>query len=436
MQDKEILAEISLVASLATEPGFLQDALASISPDQMRSDRAREVYQTLVLLDQDGVMPDVLQINDRAKNPELFGELSGLAEMMRDHSHTPASIPGLIKLVAENHSLRRVEQAAKEALNIIKEREDGGVETLAKAEGVLFKAFEIEGRSSTSLVHVSQDVPKVLQSLEERSKRDDPVTGVRSGIVDLDDMTTGFQPGELTVLAGRPSMGKSAAAGKIAESCCRRGGSAVIFSMEMTRENWVQREICSIGSVNFQNMRTGQLSDEEWERCRDAADEISRWDLYIDETGAASLDYIRAVCRRHAVRKQGLDLIIIDYLQLMTIDAKSRNSNRAEDIGAVTGGLKALAKQLNVPIVLLSQLNRSLEGRLDKRPLQSDLRESGAIEQDADLIIFLYRDEVYDPDTPERGICEWIIRKQRNGPIGTVRTVFEGHFSRFKNLGY
>lgn len=426
--------ELSVVATLVSNPELIAEAAASIRPHFFTTPRAREIYDTLLSMAEEGIGIDVITVSERAKNPEMFGDMVGLVEVVMNYGRVPENLPPLLMLLKENQSLESIRSAAKGVLEMLDNKDFSVQERVERAEGIILSAIQDQDQDSAHMVHVSADIPELLRIVEERSKSDDVVTGLRTGLVDLDEATTGLQPGELIVLAGRPSMGKSAAANKLVESCCRRGGTALMFSLEMTRLNLIQRAVCSIGGIDFQHLRTGNLDDDEWAKLTDASSEINRWDWHIDETSGVSLDHIRAVCRRMLMQKKNLDLVVIDYLQLMNMDAASRNSNRAEDVGAVTRGLKALSKQLSVPIVVLSQLNRSLEQRQDKRPIMSDLRESGAIEQDADLIIFLYREEVYVPETAERGVCEWIIRKQRNGPIGTIRTNFAGRYSRFTNL--
>jgi replicative DNA helicase len=413
---------------------MIPEVSATIRPHYFKAPRAREAYETILSMVEANEGIDVITVSERAKNPYIFGDLAGLVEMVRDYARVPETIPGLVKILQENQSLGELESAAQSILEILRNKEYSPPERMELAHNKITQALDNSETDQRQMVHVSSDIPEMLRQIEERSKTDDPVTGLRTGLVDLDEMTTGLQPGELVVLAGRPSMGKSAAAGKLIESCCRRGGTALLFSLEMTRISIIQRAVTAIGQIDFQALRTGRLDEEGWGKLSEATAEVNRWDWHIDETAGVSLDYIRSVCRRIAMQKGKIDLVVVDYLQLMSIAEVSKGSNRAQDIGVATTGLKALAKQLSVPVVVLSQLNRSLEQRQDKRPIMSDLRESGAIEQDADLIVFLYREEVYVPETAERGICEWIVRKQRNGPIGTIRAGFQGRFLRFSNL--
>ncbi|MGH8413710.1 MAG: replicative DNA helicase, partial [Gammaproteobacteria bacterium] len=260
-----------------------------------------------------------------------------------------------------------------------------------------------------------------------------PVTGLATGLDKFDEMTAGLQSGDLIIVAGRPSMGKSALATNIAEYCACRPEKPVptaIFSMEMSGEQLAMRLISSLGRIDQQKVRTGQLNKEDWQRVSSAIAIMSKAPLFIDDAGALTPTELRARARR-LKREHDIGLMVVDYLQLMHVPGT--RENRATEISEICRGLKSLARELNIPVVALSQLNRSLEQRPDKRPIMSDLRESGSIEQDADVIAFIYRDEVYDKDSPNKGIAEIIIGKQRNGPIGTVQATFLGAYTRFEN---
>jgi replicative DNA helicase len=255
---------------------------------------------------------------------------------------------------------------------------------------------------------------------------------VPTGFIDLDRMTSGLQPGDLVIVAGRPSMGKTAFSVNIGEHVAVDSGLPVaIFSMEMGGAQLAMRMLGSVGRLDQHRLRTGRLNDEDWPRLTHAIQKMNDAQIFIDETPSLSSIELRARSRRLARQCGKLGLIIVDYLQLMS--ANSPGENRATEISEISRNLKGLAKELNCPVIALSQLNRSLEQRPNKRPVMSDLRESGAIEQDADLILFIYRDEVYNPDSPEKGMAEIIIGKQRNGPIGSVRMTFLGHYTKFEN---
>jgi replicative DNA helicase len=258
------------------------------------------------------------------------------------------------------------------------------------------------------------------------------LTGVATGYTDLDRMTAGLQPGDLVIVAGRPSMGKTTLALNIAENAAIAGNTPVaVFSMEMSREQLSMRMISSLGRVDQSHLRTGMFGDEDWARINSAIAQMKAAPVYIDDSGALTPTEVRARARRLS-RERGLGLIVIDYLQLMQVPGTKEN--RATEISEISRSLKALAKELKLPVIALSQLNRSVEQRTDKKPVMSDLRESGAIEQDADVIILIYREEVYDPDTPRKGIADIIIAKQRNGPTGEVHLTFLGKYTRFENM--
>jgi replicative DNA helicase len=276
---------------------------------------------------------------------------------------------------------------------------------------------------------------QVVERIDMLYNRDNPndVTGVPTGYADLDRMTSGLQPGDLVIVAGRPSMGKTSLAMNIAEHIALHSGLPVgIFSMEMASTQLVMRMLGSVGKLDQHRLRTGRLQDQDWQRLTEAVGKLNDAPIHIDETAALNPLELRARARRLHRQYKQLGLIVVDYLQLMS--ASSEGENRATELSEISRAMKGLAKELGCPVVALSQLNRSLEQRPNKRPVMSDLRESGALEQDADLILFIYRDEVYNPESADKGIAEVIIGKQRNGPIGTVRLAFLGEFTRFENL--
>jgi replicative DNA helicase len=262
------------------------------------------------------------------------------------------------------------------------------------------------------------------------------VTGVATGLADLDELTTGLQPADLVIIAGRPSMGKTTLAMNIAEHVAIKATKPVlVFSMEMPADSLAMRMMSSLGRLDQHRLRTGKLDDNDWPRVTSAVHMLSEAPLFIDDTPALTPVEMRARARRLVKEQGSLGLIVVDYLQLMRV-TNTKLDNRTAEISEISRSLKTLAKELNVPVIALSQLNRSLEQRQDKRPMMSDLRESGAIEQDADLICFIYRDEVYNEDSPDKGCAEIIVAKQRNGPIGRVRVAFLGQFTRFEDLAY
>ena len=308
---------------------------------------------------------------------------------------------------------------------------------LDEAEAKIFQIAEGGQRSGQGFQDIKELLPQVAERIDYLFSRDNPsdVTGIPTGFSDLDSMTSGFQGGDLVIVAGRPSMGKTAFSINIAENVAIDTGLPVaIFSMEMASTQLAMRMIGSIGRLDQHRMRTGRLEDEDWEKLTTALGKLNEAPIFIDEGAALSSFDVRARARRLHRQCGKLGLIVVDYLQLMAAPAGRQGENRATEISEISRSLKALAKELDCPVVALSQLNRSVEQRPDKRPVMSDLRESGAIEQDADLILFIYRDEVYNPDSTDKGTAEIIIAKQRNGPIGRVRLTFIGEHTRFENF--
>jgi replicative DNA helicase len=306
---------------------------------------------------------------------------------------------------------------------------------LDEAESKVFKIAQEGAKASAGFREIQPLLSEVVERIDELYHRegDTDVTGVPTGFTDLDRMTSGMQAGDLVIVAGRPSMGKTSLAMNIAEHVAIEQGLPVaVFSMEMGAVQLAMRMLGSVGMLDQHRMRTGKLLADDWPRVTHAVQKMQDAQMYIDETPALSSVEVRARARRLARQCGKLGLIVIDYLQLM--GASSAGENRATEISEISRSLKALGKELECPVIALSQLNRSLEQRPNKRPVMSDLRESGAIEQDADLILFIYRDEVYNPDSPDKGTAEIIIGKQRNGPIGTVRLTFQGSSTRFLNF--
>jgi len=306
-------------------------------------------------------------------------------------------------------------------------------ELLELAEQKVFKIAENRQRGQGGFEPVRALLAKAVERIEALFEQEGNITGAATGFADLDQMTSGLQPADLIIVAGRPSMGKTSIAMNMAENVAIKGDLPVaIFSMEMPGEALAMRMMSSLGRIDQHKIRTGKLDDDEWPRLTSAVTLLEKTKLFIDDTPALTPIEVRSRARR-LMREHGqLGLIVLDYLQLMQSPASG--DNRVQQISDISRSLKALAKELHVPVIALSQLNRNLEQRPNKRPVMSDLRESGAIEQDADLIVFVYRDEVYNEDSPDKGIAEIIIGKQRNGPLGTVRLTFLGQFTRFENF--
>jgi replicative DNA helicase len=304
---------------------------------------------------------------------------------------------------------------------------------LESAERQVFKIAEQRQRGQGGFATIKSLLARAVDKIETLFEQEGSITGAATGFTDLDELTSGLQPADLIIVAGRPSMGKTTIAMNMAENIAIKGDKPVaVFSMEMPGDSLAMRMMSSLGRIDQHKIRTGKLEDDEWPRLTSAINLLAETKLFIDDTAALTPTEVRSRARRLAREHGQLGLIVIDYLQLM--QSPSSGDNRVQQISDISRGLKALAKELNVPVVALSQLNRNLEQRPNKRPMMSDLRESGAIEQDADLIVFVYRDEVYNEDSPDKGIAEIIIGKQRNGPLGTVRLTFLGQYTRFENF--
>jgi len=364
-------------------------------------------------------------------------EIGGLAYLNALAHNIPsaANIRHYAEIVRERSMLRRLISVMDE-ISAVAFNPQGkeARQLLDEAESKVFQIAQEGARGSAGFQGIQPLLAQVMDRLDELYHREgnSDITGLPTGFTDLDRMTSGLQPGDLIIVAGRPSMGKTSLAMNIGEHVAIREGLPVaVFSMEMGAVQLAMRMLGSVGMLDQHRLRT-RLTDDDWPRVTHAVQQMQDGQIYIDETPALSVMEVRARARRLARQCGKLSLIIIDYLQLMT--GSGRGENRATEISEISRSLKSLAKELNCPLIALSQLNRSLEQRPNKRPVMSDLRESGAIEQDADLILFIYRDEVYNPDSPDKGTAEIIIGKQRNGPIGTVRLTFQGSCTRFLNF--
>lgn len=362
---------------------------------------------------------------------DASGGLAYLGQLAKD-TPSAANIVAYGNIVRERAMLRELISVGGEiATSAASADGRDATDLIDEAERRVFEIAERGQRRGSGFVELRKILPGTIDRLDELYTSEGHITGTPTGFDDLDKMTAGLQPGDLVIVAGRPSMGKTSFAMNIAEHAAISGKKPVaIFSMEMSAEQLSFRMISSLGRVNQSHLRTGNFTDEDWHRINAAVTIMSESKIFIDDTPAMNPTEIRARCRRLA-REHGLGLIVLDYIQLMQVAGNTEN--RATELSQISRSLKALAKELRVPVVALSQLNRSVEQRTDKRPVMSDLRESGAIEQDADLIAFIYRDEVYNKETMRKGIADIIIAKQRNGPIGEIHLTFLGEYTKFEN---
>lgn len=381
---------------------------------------------------------DVITVFEHLQNMGKAEEVGGLTYLNRLAQYVPSAsnIRRYAEIVRERGILRKLVTASDEIATHAFNPQGRPVDKiLDEAEQKIFNIGEEGSRMKQGFQPMGTLVVDLLDRVQEMADNPNDITGVPTGFVDLDRMTSGLQAGDMVVLAARPSMGKTAFAVNIAEHVALHEGLPVaIFSMEMGASQLAVRIVGSIGRIDQGHLRTGKLSDEEWPRLTEAIEKLRNISLHIDETPGLTPSELRANARRLARQCGKLGLIVVDYLQLMSGSAGSEGENRATELGEISRGLKMLAKELQCPVIALSQLNRSVETRTDKRPMMSDLRESGAIEQDADIIMFIYRDDYYNKDSKEPNIAEVIIGKQRNGPTGTVKLFFQKSQTRFESL--
>jgi len=432
--------EMSVLGGVLLENEALNKALEILRPDDFYRDSHRKIFSALIDLSNRSEPADLVTLTAALQQQgalEAVGGSSYLATLV-DYVPTAANITYYCKLVKEKAIARHLIRVATEIAT--RGYEGGEVEkSLDWAEKSI---FEITGMKTRPSYFATRDILKdTFKTIEKLFERKELVTGVPSGFTDLDTMTAGLQPGDLVIIAARPSMGKTAFILNLVEYAAvhyQNKAPTIIFSLEMSKESLVQRMLCSISKVDASRLRTGHLGESDWPKLTNGAGLLSEAPIYIDDTPAISVLELRAKARRLKAEKN-LGLIVVDYLQLMT---GHNAENRQQEISEISRSLKALAKELSVPVVALSQLNRSLENRTDKRPIMADLRESGAIEQDADVIMFIYRETVYCDACKKRdGSCdkghekdaEIVIGKQRNGPIGTVHLTFRGEYTRFEN---
>ena len=432
-----IEAEQSLLGALLLDNQAFDRVADLVRAEDFYRDDHRRIWRHIARLIEHNRPADVVTVSEAVEASEDKDKTGGPAYLGALAQNTPSAlnIRRYAELVREKSVQRSLAHVATEiaesALN------PAGKEVgllLDEAESKIFQIAESGARRDQGLLEIKPVLARVFEKIDHLYHRDNPsdVTGVPTGYTKIDQMTSGLQSGDLVIVAARPSMGKTALALNIAEHVAVDNGLPVaIFSMEMSATQLAQRMLGSIARVDQHKMRTGKLSDREWGDLSDAMAKLHETPIYIDEAGALTALEVRARARRLKRQYSKLGLIVIDYIQLMA--ASNQGENRATEISEICRSLKSLARELKVPVIALSQLNRSVEQRDDKRPIMSDLRESGSIEQDADLIVFIYRDEVYNKESPDKGTAEIIIGKQRNGPTGTVRTTFLGRFTRFEN---
>jgi replicative DNA helicase len=433
-----IEAEQSVLGGLLLDNGAWDRAGDMLTDSDFYRFEHRQIYAAIGALVQATKPADVITVFEQLQSLGKAEECGGVAYLNALAQSVPsaANLRRYAEIVRERSILRKLVAVSDEiATNAFNPQGRAVSQILDEAEGKIFKIGEEGSRSKQGFQSIDQLVVQLIDRVNELAENGaEDVTGVRTGFFDLDRMTAGLQPGDLIVLAARPSMGKTAFALNIAEHVSvHEGLPVVVFSMEMGASQLALRMVGSLGRIDQSGLRTGRLRDDEWGRLTEAVDKLGKASVFIDETPALNPAELRARSRRQARQCGKLGLIVVDYLQLMS-GTGGNEENRATEIGEISRGLKALAKELQCPVIALSQLNRSVETRTDKRPMMSDLRESGAIEQDADVIMFIYRDEYYNKESKEPGVAEIIIGKQRNGPVGTVKLTFLKPLTKFDNL--
>ena len=426
-------AEASVLGGILLENDAINRVLELLRPEDFYRESHRKIFRAMIELSDRNEPADLITLSECLKGKGELEAAGGTAYLASLTASVPtaANIAYYARIVREKAILRHLIGAATEIASRGYEEQGNVDEYLDAAEKVIFEIAEKKIKSSFVMVgDMIRDSIKMVEKLYERKEL---VTGVPTGFKDFDKLTAGLQPSDLIVVAGRPSMGKTAFCLNIAAHAAFAGIGVAVFSLEMAKEQLVLRMLCCEARIDHSKVRSGYLADREFPALVMAAGRLAETPIYIDDTPAISVLELRAKARRLVRdRERKVGLIIVDYLQLMRGMANA--PNREQEISEISRSLKALAKELSVPVIAISQLNRRVEDRGDKRPMMADLRESGAIEQDADVIAFIFRDEVYNPKSPEEGIAEVIISKQRNGPIGTVRLAFLKEYTRFEDL--
>lgn len=426
-------AEQSVVGAMLMDKDAIMTAAEIVSREDFYQTAYGILFEAMVELFNEGKPVDLITLQERLKEKDVPPEITSL-EFARDlltAVPTSANVKYYAEIVMEKSMLRKLIKLNEEIENMCYLGRDSLEAVLETTEKRVFEL--VQKRNTGDYVPIKQVVLNALDKIEKSSKTKGTVTGIPTGFIDLDYKTSGLQPSDLILVAARPSMGKTAFVLNIAQHVAFRSNKTVaIFSLEMSKEQLVNRLFSLESQVDAQLLRTGNLKDSDWEKLIEGAGVIGKSKMTIDDTPGISISELRSKCRKFKL-EQGLDLIIIDYLQLMTGRVGGRAESRQQEISDISRSLKGLARELNVPVIALSQLSRAVEQRPDHRPMMSDLRESGAIEQDADVVMFIYRDDYYNKDTDMKNIAEIIIAKQRNGPIGTVNLAWLPNYTKFAN---
>ncbi|UFJ40424.1 replicative DNA helicase [Brevibacillus humidisoli] len=425
-------AEQSVLGAVFLSKEALHTALEILGPQDFYKSAHQRIFQTMLDLYEKGEPVDLVTVTAELQDQKVLDEVGGVTYLTNLASAVPtaANVEYYARIVEEKALLRRLIRTATQIANDGYTREDDVGEIIADAERYILELSQ--NRNSGGFIPIRDVLMETYERIEFLSQRRGEVTGIPSGYPDLDKMTSGFQRSDLIILAARPSVGKTAFALNVAQNVAARAGESVaIFSLEMAASQLVQRMLCAEGNIDAQKMRTGWLEEDDWQKLTMAIGTLGKAPIYIDDTPGITVQDIRAKCRRLQAER-GLGMILIDYLQL--IHGRGRGENRQQEVSEISRTLKGIARELNVPVIALSQLSRSVEQRQDKRPMMSDIRESGSIEQDADIVAFLYRDDYYNRESESNNTVEVIIAKQRNGPTGTVELAFLKEYNKFVSL--
>jgi replicative DNA helicase len=425
-------AERAVLGAILMDNETVYTVMEILEPSAFYQPSHRLIFSTMLDLSERGEPIDIVTLTDRLRSAGSLDKAGGpdYIPTLADEVPTSAGVANYAKIVKEKATLRNLIETSSEIVQDCFDAPGDVDQLLDEAERRIFAISEERIRSGfLSMKEIVKSSFKTIESLYEKKEH---ITGVPSGFADIDELTSGFQSSDLIIIAGRPSMGKTAFCLNVAQyASMQKQLTVAVFSLEMAKEQLVMRMLCSEARIDAHRLRSGFLGQTDWPKLSTAAGRLADAAIYIDDTPALTSMEMRAKTRRLKADK-GLDLVIVDYLQLMS--SRSRSDSREQEISEISRSLKALAKELGVPVVALSQLNRGVESRMDKRPILADLRESGAIEQDADVIIFIYRDEVYNKESMEKGIAEIIIGKQRNGPVGTRKLTWLDKYTRFEDL--
>lgn len=427
---QSIEAEQCVLGSMIIDKNAIAQAAEGLKAEDFYRDAHKTIFQSIIEMFQRDEAIDQVTLLEYLKSSDRLEKAGGITYVTEISGSVPttANLASYIKIVSEKSILRKLIKSSTEIIENCYNDQSNVEEVVDKAEKRIFEISET--KNTSDFEPISAVLERGLEQIEKLFNNKGTITGVGSGFKDLDAKTSGFQPGDMVLIAARPSMGKTTFALNICEhAALREGKSVVIFSLEMSKEQLAYKLLCSEANVDMLALRTGNLEERDWENIARAAGPLAAAKIYIDDTAGVSVMEMRSKCRRLKI-EYGIDLIMIDYLQLMSGSGESRQ----QEVSEISRNIKAIAKEMECPVIALSQLSRAPEQRADHRPMLSDLRESGSIEQDADLAMFLYRDEYYNKETEDKNVGECIIAKQRNGPVGTVKLAWLGQYSKFGNL--